>query len=130
MNHPAGASAGYPRSDDLRIRIMRIEGKLSKWNEAQSSGFIAPADGGAEVFVHMTSLPRDGMRPRLGEMLSYEVEPGPDGTPRATRVWRLGDRASIAEASRKRREGNARTKSVLGAVIAALVAYGIWAWLQ
>jgi cold shock CspA family protein len=109
---------------------MRNQGTLSKWNEAQGSGFISPGDGEADVYVHMSSMPRDGMRPRLGENLSYEVELDPGGKPRAMRVWRLGDRASVAEASRKRREGNARTKNVAAAVIAALVAYVIWMGLR
>lgn len=105
---------------------MRTQGTLTTWNEAQSSGFISPADGGTDVYVHMTSMPHDGMRPRPGEGLSYEVETGPDGTARAVRVWRLGDRASVAAASRRRRLGAARAKWAVGLVIAVLVAYVVY----
>lgn len=105
---------------------MRTHGTLSKWTEARGFGFISPSEGGADVFVHISSMPRDGMRPRLGEVLSYEVEAGPDGKQRAARVLRPMARASVAAASRQRRIGNERTKFALSAIIVALIAFVIY----
>jgi cold shock CspA family protein len=102
---------------------MRTHGTLSKWNEAQSSGVITPEEGGDDVYVHMSSMPRDGMRPRLGEMLSYEVETDPAGKSRAVRVFRTGNRESVAAASRRRRAGSALTKKVVGVAVLAVVAW-------
>ncbi|HZV55939.1 MAG TPA: cold shock domain-containing protein, partial [Rhodocyclaceae bacterium] len=48
---------------------MRIEGTLGKWNDDRGFGFIAPRQGGPEVFVHISAFPKDGRRPTVGELL-------------------------------------------------------------
>ena len=67
---------------------MRIEGTLKRWNDDKGFGFIAPAQGGPDVFVHVSAYPRDGSRPVEGEPLTYEVETGADGRLKAMRVSR------------------------------------------
>ena len=102
---------------------MRTEGTLTKWNEAEARGFLVPTGGGDEVAVHVSSLPRDGLRPRNGEMFSWETVTDADGTPRASAVWRLGDRASAAAAVKRRHDAARRSKSmVLWAVVVAVAA--------
>ena len=52
-----------------------------KWfNETKGYGFIAPEDGGKDVFVHITTVQRAGI-PLLedGVKLSYEVQPDQRG---------------------------------------------------
>lgn len=53
---------------------MRFEGTLSKWNDERGFGFIAPAQGGPEVFVHISVFPKDGSRPKVGENVTFEIE--------------------------------------------------------
>ncbi len=58
-----------------------------KWfNESKGFGFITPADGSKDVFVHFSSIQGGGFR-TLGEgqTVSYEVEMGAKG-PQATQV--------------------------------------------
>lgn len=69
---------------------MRIHGNLGKWNDERGFGFLIPAQGGEEVFVHISAFPSDGTRPRIGELLSFEVEGGDQGKRRAVRVQRPG----------------------------------------
>ena len=64
-------------------------GTLRSWNEDRGFGFVAPTDGGPEIFVHISAFPRDGARPTIGERLTYELGPGRDGKSQATRVVRL-----------------------------------------
>ncbi len=52
---------------------MRYEGVLKKWNEEKGFGFIRPNHGGHDVFVHISSFPKDGNPPRLNERISYEL---------------------------------------------------------
>ena len=74
---------------------MRTHGVLTKWNDDRGFGFIAPAGGGDEIFVHVSAFPRDGFRPRLGELISFETGPGPNGKPRAVQIMRpVGQAAS------------------------------------
>lgn len=67
---------------------MRKHGTVSKWNDERGFGIISLGSGPEEVFVHISSFPRDGQRPRLGEMLSFETETGTDGKQKAILVQR------------------------------------------
>ena len=68
---------------------MSQSGTLRNWNDDRGFGFIAPNDGGPEIFVHISAFPRDGSRPTIGEKLTFELGRGRDGKPQATRVTRL-----------------------------------------
>ena len=52
-----------------------------KWfNESKGYGFITPADGGDDVFVHFRAIVGDGYKSLTeGQAVSYEVENGPKG---------------------------------------------------
>jgi CspA family cold shock protein len=52
-----------------------------KWfNESKGFGFIAPADGSADVFVHFSAINSEGFRTLAeGQSVNYEVEDGPKG---------------------------------------------------
>lgn len=51
---------------------MRTHGNLIKWNDDRGFGFIAPSQGHDEIFVHISAFPRDGTRPHIGEISSFE----------------------------------------------------------
>lgn len=81
---------------------MRAHGTLVRWNDERGFGFIAPAGGGDELFVHVSAFPRDARRPTVGEAISFEVEVAPDGKRRAVNVWRPDARRPAAgERSRR-----------------------------
>jgi len=52
-----------------------------KWfNESKGYGFISPAEGGDDVFVHFREIVGDGFKTLTeGQAVSYEVETGPKG---------------------------------------------------
>ena len=52
-----------------------------KWfNESKGFGFITPADGSPDVFVHYSGIASEGFRSlQEGQAVSYEVEKGPKG---------------------------------------------------
>ena len=69
---------------------MRIDGTVTKWNDDRGFGFITPAQGGVEVFFHMSAFPRDGQRPRVGERVTFEVMVDAQGRKQARNVLRPG----------------------------------------
>jgi CspA family cold shock protein len=52
-----------------------------KWfNESKGFGFIAPADGSADVFVHFSAISGSGFKTLTeGQAVSFDVEQGPKG---------------------------------------------------
>jgi CspA family cold shock protein len=50
-------------------------GTVKFYNSQRGFGFIAPDEGGKDVFVHATALERAGMRGLVeGQKISFEVE--------------------------------------------------------
>lgn len=105
----------------------RTHGTLSKWNDDRGFGFISPAQGTGEIFVHVSSFPSGGPRPTVGELISFETQAGPDGKVRAIRVMRPGSATRRAPRHRPA-PGRLRRISLTGmltaAAIAAIAMYG------
>lgn len=65
---------------------MRLEGRLKSWNDERGFGFIEPAQGGDEIFVHVSAIPARWGQPQPGQPLSFEVGLNREGKKRATNV--------------------------------------------
>ncbi len=63
-----------------------VTGTVKWFNESKGFGFIAPADGSADVFVHFSGIVGTGFKTlQEGQSVTFEVEHGPKG-PQATQV--------------------------------------------
>jgi cold shock CspA family protein len=111
---------------------MRFDGKLEKWNDGRGFGFIMPQRGGDPVFVHISSFPSDGRRPRIGEVLSFEVEPATDGKRRAVNVQRPGHKQLRAtHTPEPRHTGRGARFSWGGLAVAAVLLMGaVFAYMR
>lgn len=65
---------------------MRFAGNLKTWNDDRGFGFIAPDQGGQEIFVHIKDFPLGTGRPSVGQAWTFEVETRPDGKKKARAV--------------------------------------------
>ena len=102
---------------------MRHEGVLKKWNEEKGFGFIRPNDGSHDIFVHISSFPKDGNPPRLNERISYEVIQE-KGKTKAHFLNRLD--VTIVQTSRTAttkvpRKKNEKTESKSGSILSMLM---------
>lgn len=72
---------------------MRKEGKITFWNFRKGYGFIEPTDGGDQVFVHIRSFTDKEQRPKLEQMVSYEMSEDKHGRVCAANVGELTESA-------------------------------------
>ena len=57
-----------------------MQGTVKWFNEEKKYGFIAPDNGGPDVFVHITQVKASGLQYlKEGAKLTYDTEPGRDG---------------------------------------------------
>jgi len=106
---------------------MRTHGTLTRWNDDRGFGFITPAKQDGDLFVHISAFPRDGRRPRLNELISFEIEVRPDGRRRAVRVMRPGPprfERSVSTRPSRRRPVSTLSGALMFAAVIGLGAYG------
>jgi CspA family cold shock protein len=59
---------------------MSLSGTVKWFNNAKGYGFIEPAGGGDDVFVHYSAIKSEGYRTLSeGQSVTYEAERGPKG---------------------------------------------------
>lgn len=113
---------------------MRQKGKIRSWNDDRGFGFIAPSDGGKDVFLHISAFSNRERRPKIGQIVTYALTADDQGRPRATRATLPGERLPIY----KKRSGSAGAVITAGAFIAFValsVVYGklpaliLWGYL-
>jgi hypothetical protein len=82
---------------------------------------------GADIFVHISAVPREGGRPRTDELISFELETGRDGKQRAVRVMRPASKRAARAPVPPAQVRVSRGSKVGGAIsLLAVVAVGIY----
>ena len=57
-----------------------ISGTVKWFNDAKGFGFITPADGGKDVFVHFSQIKGTGFKSLAeGQKVTFKLEQGPKG---------------------------------------------------
>ena len=73
-------------------------GTVKFFNESKGYGFIAPEGGGADAFVHISSVERSGMNTlRENQRVSYELEQDRRGKMAAVNLKSADDAAASSE---------------------------------
>jgi CspA family cold shock protein len=69
--------------------VARLKGKVKWFNNAKGYGFIGREDGGADVFVHYSSIQSEGYKSlQEGDDVEFEIAQGAKG-PQAENVVRI-----------------------------------------
>lgn len=116
---------------------MKTHGKVIKWNDERGFGFVLPANGEREIFAHISEFPKDGIRPRIGEIISFEVEKSLDHKLKVTRVVRprgispiLANQRSRSRPHRPQQQPRNNSSRVLGIGFVALISFGAWLFFE
>lgn len=80
---------------------MRLDGTIKSWNDERGFGFIEPTQGGQEIFVHIKAFSGLRERPQPGQRVSFEVEQGQQGKPRAVNADLVGIKRTPAPPARQ-----------------------------
>lgn len=63
------------------------KGTVKWFNTTKGYGFIAPDDGGRDVFVHISAVERSGLTGLAdNQKVSFDIEDGRDGRQAATNL--------------------------------------------
>lgn len=52
---------------------MKLQGKVSNWNDDKGFGFVEPNGGGERAFVHIKAFTPRSRRPVNGEVITYDL---------------------------------------------------------
>ena len=80
-----GGAGGYDRGASAPMEGP-FDGSVKFFNADRGFGFIAPDQGGADVFLHVSSLSRSGLQPPMdGQRVRFSIRAGKKG-PEAANV--------------------------------------------
>jgi uncharacterized membrane protein YsdA (DUF1294 family)/cold shock CspA family protein len=81
---------------------MRIKGKITTWNDKKGFGFISPMLKGDKVFVHITEFKNRKQKPKLNEVVTYDLSKDKQGRICAVKVLRSGENKQRTEKQEKK----------------------------
>lgn len=75
----------------------RLHGRITQWFEDRGYGFITASGGSKQVFLHITALSDRGVRPKVGDIVTFFLSHDKQGRPRAMAVERAARGDASAE---------------------------------
>lgn len=109
---------------------MRLQGKISEWNDARGFGFVQPNGGGERCFVHIRAFSARDRRPVLGDVITYDVQNDAQGRRNAVAVRfalaRDGGRPAARAVPRGAGPDRLPRKAIALVFLAGLIAVAVW----
>jgi len=109
---------------------MRLQGKISEWNDARGFGFVQPNGGGERCFVHIRAFAARDRRPVLGDVITYDVQTDAQGGRNAVAVRfalsRDGGRPAARTAVRGAGPDRLPRTAIALVFLAGLIAVAMW----
>ncbi|NEZ02549.1 DUF1294 domain-containing protein [Wenzhouxiangella sp. XN201] len=84
---------------------MRLQGRITRWDDGRGFGFIAWHGDGSSVFVHIKEFSGASRRPQVGDIVFYELSEGDNGKSRAVNVLFSGQQKPQKQSGGRRQIG-------------------------
>lgn len=106
---------------------MRLQGRITEWNDERGFGFVVADDGADRHFLHISELRGESERPAVGRKVSFAATRQADGKRRAVEV-RYAD---VPQPRRQtpRRSGNGRPLGWAPDILLAIAHLALPAWV-
>jgi uncharacterized membrane protein YsdA (DUF1294 family)/cold shock CspA family protein len=91
---------------------MQQKGEITSWNDVRSFGFITPANGDKQAFMHIHAFQNREKRPEVGQQVHFEMSRDHKGRPCAQHVVLEASSGDFPALSLGK-----RTLSIIGAVV-------------
>lgn len=86
--------------------MSRLTGTVRWFNNSKGYGFLGRDDGGPDVFMHYSSIVRNGYKTlREGEPVTFDIVQGDRGRPQADKVIPLRHEKSPCHSSPQHSDG-------------------------
>jgi len=86
---------------------LKEKGKIVEWNTSRSFGFIRSQFNSNDIFIHISDFKDKQYKPKIGDIIDYEVGTGKDNKKKAIKAIQEGKFSSIhtyKKTSRKERK--------------------------
>jgi len=102
---------------------MRLQGKITRWNDQRGFGFITQNGDDKAVFVHISAFDDHQRRPQPGDIVSDELNTDPQHRQRADNVRFVSPASSRSHLRRPDRPPRRLRGTVLGILLIGLLVY-------
>lgn len=79
----------------------RYHGRITQWFDDRGYGFITASGGPKQIFAHVSAFTRRGVRPKIGDVVTFMLDRDPQGRLRAMAIQSAGGTASHADSGRR-----------------------------
>ncbi|WP_348946130.1 cold shock domain-containing protein [Chitinibacter sp. FCG-7] len=100
---------------------MAMQGKVIKWNDDRGFGFVQQNGQTAEIFAHISEFSPRGVRPSIGDIVTFDVKSTGSKGPKAVAIRFVGDKGF----ERGRTSRHQHEKKSTGGVVGALLSLGL-----
>ncbi|MBL1457052.1 MAG: cold shock domain-containing protein [Methylophaga sp.] len=105
-----------------------MHGKLIKWKDDRGFGFILCEHNQQQVFVHISAFPTSSPRPKVGELLDFDIETTADGKTRAINISRedsLKTKTSPIKLSKTPNKTTKKISLIIALILVVLIAVSV-----
>lgn len=82
------------------MKVVRLKGKLIKWNEDKAFGFITPNGGGDNVFIHKNAFSNRNRSPKVKDVITFSISKDKQGRYCADEATFTGEKLKKKQANK------------------------------